>query len=74
MKVSSLMMKTECFLIYGLKIVSLKKHKKINSMKSRIFKAVLAVVAPLVIEFIVKKISEKLDKKSQEAEPKKLPA
>ncbi|WP_262904166.1 hypothetical protein [Chryseobacterium tagetis] len=43
-------------------------------MKSRIFKAVLAVVAPLVIEFIVKKISEKLDKKPQEAEPKKLPA
>lgn len=43
-------------------------------MKSRIFKAVLAFVAPLVIEFIVKKISEKLDKKSQEAEPKKLPA
>jgi hypothetical protein len=31
-------------------------------MKSRIFKAVLAVVAPLVIEFIVKKISEKLIK------------
>lgn len=50
------------------------KNIKINSMKSRIFKAVLAVVAPLVIEFIVKKISEKLDKKPQEAEPKKLPA
>ncbi|WBV60311.1 hypothetical protein PFY12_14895 [Chryseobacterium camelliae] len=43
-------------------------------MKSRIFKAVLAIVAPLVIEFIVKKISEKLDKKSQGEEPKKLPA
>jgi hypothetical protein len=43
-------------------------------MKSRILKAVIAIVAPLVIEFIVKKISEKLDKKHQETEPKQLPA
>ncbi|SIQ88534.1 hypothetical protein SAMN05880574_13035 [Chryseobacterium sp. RU37D] len=35
-------------------------------MKSRILKAVVAIVAPLVIEFIVKKISEKLDKKPAE--------
>jgi hypothetical protein len=35
-------------------------------MKSRILKTVLAIVAPLVIEFIVKKISEKLNKKPAE--------
>ncbi|MFP3594221.1 hypothetical protein [Chryseobacterium glaciei] len=43
-------------------------------MKSRILKTVLAIVAPLIIEFIVKKISEKLDKKPQGTEPKQLPA
>lgn len=32
-------------------------------MKSRILRTVVALVAPLVIEFIVKKISEKLDQK-----------
>ncbi|UZT97564.1 hypothetical protein ODZ84_20680 [Chryseobacterium fluminis] len=32
-------------------------------MKSRILKAVVALVAPLVIEFVVRKISEQLDKK-----------
>ncbi|MFC3158679.1 hypothetical protein SAMN05443633_12045 [Chryseobacterium arachidis] len=43
-------------------------------MKSRILKAVIAIVAPLVIEYVVKKISEKIDKKQQAAEPKQLPA
>lgn len=32
-------------------------------MKSRIFKALIAIIAPIAIEYIVKKISEKLDKK-----------
>jgi hypothetical protein len=32
-------------------------------MKSRILRTVVALVTPLVIEFIVKKISEKLDQK-----------
>lgn len=35
-------------------------------MKSRILKTLLAIVAPLVIEFIVKKISEKMNKKPTE--------
>ncbi|PIF44825.1 hypothetical protein CLU96_1820 [Chryseobacterium sp. 52] len=35
-------------------------------MKSRIFKALIAIIAPIVIEYIVKKISEKLDKKEQD--------
>ncbi|WP_164462414.1 MULTISPECIES: hypothetical protein [Chryseobacterium] len=35
-------------------------------MKSRILKAVVAVVAPLVIEFIIKKIAEKFDEKPAE--------
>lgn len=32
-------------------------------MRSRIFKAIIAIVAPLVIEYVIKKVSEKLDKK-----------
>lgn len=43
-------------------------------MKSRILKAVLAIVAPLVIEFVIKKISEKLEGKPQEGDKKQLPA
>lgn len=43
-------------------------------MKSRILKAVVALVAPLVIEFVVKKIAEKLEGKQQEGEKKQLPA
>ncbi|MFN1217723.1 hypothetical protein ACKW6Q_12220 [Chryseobacterium kwangjuense] len=35
-------------------------------MKSRIFKALIAIIAPIAIEYIVKKISEKLDKKQQD--------
>ncbi|MDQ1095401.1 MULTISPECIES: hypothetical protein [Chryseobacterium] len=35
-------------------------------MRSRILKAAVAIVAPIVIEYIVKKISEKLDKKQEE--------
>ncbi|STD04118.1 hypothetical protein [Chryseobacterium carnipullorum] len=34
-------------------------------MKSRIFKALIAIIAPIAIEYIVKKISEKLDKKKK---------
>jgi|UPI0005559F8A hypothetical protein len=41
------------------------KYKN-NNMKSRILKAVVAVVAPLVIEFIIKKIAEKFDEKPAE--------
>ncbi|SHF31417.1 hypothetical protein SAMN05444408_11433 [Chryseobacterium takakiae] len=41
------------------------KHKN-NNMKSRILKAVVAVVAPLVIEFVIKKIAEKFDEKPAE--------
>jgi len=41
-------------------------------MKSRILKAVVAVVAPLVIEFIIKKIAEKFDEKPSE-DKKQLP-
>lgn len=33
-------------------------------MKSRILKAALALVVPIVIEFITKKISEKIDQKT----------
>ncbi|WP_294276349.1 hypothetical protein [uncultured Chryseobacterium sp.] len=36
-------------------------------MRSRILKAAVAIVAPIVIEYIVKKISEKLDKKQEDA-------
>lgn len=35
-------------------------------MKSRIFKALIAIIAPIAIEYIVKKISQKLDKKQEE--------
>lgn len=35
-------------------------------MKSRIFKALIAIIAPIVIEYIVKKISERLDKKEED--------
>lgn len=34
-------------------------------MKSRIFKALIAILAPLVIEFIVKKLTEKKEDKKQ---------
>jgi hypothetical protein len=37
-------------------------------MKSRIFKALIAIIAPIAIEYIVKKISEKLDKKDDQKE------
>jgi hypothetical protein len=37
-------------------------------MKSRIFKALIAIIAPLAIEYIVKKISEKIDKKQEDKE------
>ena len=37
-------------------------------MKSRIFKALIAIIAPLEIEYIVKKISEKIDKKQEDKE------
>ncbi len=40
-------------------------------MKSRIFKALIAIIAPIAIEYIVKKISEKLDKKREEKESEK---
>ncbi|MBP1165193.1 MULTISPECIES: hypothetical protein [Chryseobacterium] len=40
-------------------------------MKSRIFKALIAIIAPIAIEYIVKKISEKLDKKQEEKESEK---
>jgi hypothetical protein len=40
-------------------------------MKSRIFKALIAIIAPLAIEYIVKKISEKIDKKQEEKEGEK---
>ncbi|MDN3694195.1 hypothetical protein QWZ06_18885 [Chryseobacterium tructae] len=45
-------------------------------MKSRIFKALIAIIAPIAIEYIVKKISEKLDKKvdQKENEPKQITA
>lgn len=45
-------------------------------MKSRIFKALIAIIAPIAIEYIVKKISEKLDKKEDqnEKEPKQITA
>lgn len=43
-------------------------------MRSRILKAVVAIVAPLVIEYVVKKIAEKLDSKQAEGEQKRLPA
>ncbi|MCW1963030.1 hypothetical protein [Chryseobacterium viscerum] len=45
-------------------------------MKSRIFKALIAILAPIAIEYIVKKISEKLDKKEDqnEKEPKQITA
>jgi hypothetical protein len=41
-------------------------------MKSRILKAAVAVIAPLVIEFIIKKITEKFDKKPA-ADKKQIP-
>lgn len=44
---------------------------KIDIMKSRIFKALLAIVVPIAIDFIVKKVSEKLNEKKDE---KQLPA
>ncbi|MGE8432139.1 hypothetical protein SAMN05421768_104128 [Chryseobacterium joostei] len=45
-------------------------------MKSRIFKALIAIIAPIAIEYIVKKISEKLDKKvdQEPKEPKQITA
>ncbi|MFS4429180.1 MULTISPECIES: hypothetical protein [unclassified Chryseobacterium] len=44
-------------------------------MKSRIFKALIAILAPIAIEYIVKKISEKLDKKDDQNEkPKQITA
>ncbi|MBV8325584.1 hypothetical protein [Chryseobacterium sp.] len=43
-------------------------------MKSRIFKALIAIIAPLAIEYIVKKISEKIDKKEEEKEKKQITA
>ncbi len=66
--------KTKSVTIHNGSEIVLLAYYKINSMKSRILKAVVAMVAPLVIEFIVKKISEKIDQKSQPKEPKKLPA
>lgn len=39
-------------------------------MKSRIFKALIAIIAPIAIEYIVKKISEKLDKKVDQKDDK----
>ncbi|WP_370897156.1 hypothetical protein [Chryseobacterium gossypii] len=35
-------------------------------MKSRIFKALIAIIAPIAIEYVVKKISEKLNKKQED--------
>lgn len=51
-------------------------NHKIICMKSRIFKALIAIIAPIAIEYIVKKISEKLDKKEdqKEKEPKQITA
>ncbi|MDR6919318.1 MULTISPECIES: hypothetical protein [Chryseobacterium] len=45
-------------------------------MKSRIFKALIAIIAPIAIEYIVKKISERFDKKEGEKpkEPKQITA
>ena len=45
-------------------------------MRSRIFKTLIAIIAPIAIEYIVKKISEKLDKKQDqnEKEPKQITA
>lgn len=39
-------------------------------MKSRIFKTLIAILAPIAIEYIVKKISEKLDKKEEDSKGK----
>lgn len=51
-------------------------NNTIQIMKSRIFKALIAIIAPIAIEYIVKKISEKLDKKEDqtEKEPKQITA
>ncbi|MGG5210244.1 hypothetical protein ACQWU4_15075 [Chryseobacterium sp. MIQD13] len=44
-------------------------------MKSRIFKALIAIIAPIAIEYIVKKVSEKLDKKEDKGNgPKQITA
>ena len=40
-------------------------------MKSRILKAVAAVVVPIIIEFVIKKVSERFDKKSNNTDSKK---
>jgi hypothetical protein len=53
----------------GLKIVIVILNP--NIMKSRILKTLIAVLAPLVIEFVIKKISEKLEKKDDK---KQIPA
>lgn len=42
--------------VYGVNIVII---TKINSMKSRILKAVLAMVFPIAIEYVIKKFTEK---------------
>ena len=39
---------------------------KSHIMKSRIFKALIAIIAPLAIEYVVRRISEKLDKKQKQ--------
>ncbi|MCJ7935240.1 MAG: hypothetical protein MUW56_16855 [Chryseobacterium sp.] len=41
-------------------------------MKSRIFKALIAIIAPLAIEYIVKKISEKIEKKKKRRKKSRL--
>ncbi|WP_210149810.1 hypothetical protein [Chryseobacterium scophthalmum] len=43
-------------------------------MKSRILKAVVALVVPIVIEFIIKKVTEKLDKNKKAKDVKSIPS
>lgn len=42
-------------------------------MKSRILKAALALVVPIVVEFIIKKVSEKIDQRSASKPKESLP-
>ncbi|MCD0477550.1 MULTISPECIES: hypothetical protein [Chryseobacterium] len=43
-------------------------------MKSRILKAVVALVVPIVIDFIIKKVTEKLDKNKEAKDVKSIPS
>lgn len=43
-------------------------------MRSRILKAVVALVVPIVIDFIIKKVTEKLDKTKEEKDVRSIPS